>query len=268
MNAVLLSAEGVRAIIPVSGSAYGDGGGGIPGLLLGSPRDDAGNLIMIGEGRQHWATVHVADLADFFRRALEQDSAHGYYAIGNGLTPTVAELTEAAAVAVGAAGCRSRVRGRGAARVSVITSRRCSSSTRARRRPGPASSSAGSPPISDSSRSSVPAATGSSSPLDRSPYAPHIPAGADQLIRAVALAVAQRAPGRFGEELAEAARRGFISGLDPGLIVAGVWRAAVCVSRPPAPPGGGDVDQGVGTRLLQQEAVAASARPDSRNWLR
>jgi nucleoside-diphosphate-sugar epimerase len=100
----LLSAPGLRAIIPVSGSAYGDGGGGIPGLLLGSPRDDAGNLIMIGEGQQHWVTVHVADLADFFRRALEEDSARGYYAIGNGLAPTVAELTEAAAVAVGAPG--------------------------------------------------------------------------------------------------------------------------------------------------------------------
>jgi len=100
----LLSEPGLRAIIPVSGSAYGDGGGGIPGLLLGSPRDEAGNLIMIGQGRQHWVTVHVADLADFFRRALEQDSAHGYYAIGNGLAPTVAELTEAAAVAVGAPG--------------------------------------------------------------------------------------------------------------------------------------------------------------------
>jgi nucleoside-diphosphate-sugar epimerase len=100
----LLSAEGVRAIIPVSGSAYGDAGGGIPGLLLGSPRDDGGNLIMIGEGRQHWVTVHVADLADFFRRALEQDSAHGYYAIGNGHAPTVAELTEAAATAAGAPG--------------------------------------------------------------------------------------------------------------------------------------------------------------------
>jgi nucleoside-diphosphate-sugar epimerase len=103
----LLSAEGVRAIVPVSGSAYGDAGGGIPGLLLGSPQDDVGNLIMIGEGRQHWVTVHVADLADFFRRALENDSAHGYYAIGNGLTPTVAELTEAAAVAVGAPGAVS-----------------------------------------------------------------------------------------------------------------------------------------------------------------
>jgi len=100
----LLSARGVRTIIPVSGSAYGDAGGGIPGLLLSSPQDQDGNLIMIGEGRQHWVTVHVADLANFFRRALEQDEAHGYYVIGDGLAPTVAELTRAAAVTVGAAG--------------------------------------------------------------------------------------------------------------------------------------------------------------------
>ena len=48
--------------------------------------------------------MHVADLADFFRRALEDDSARGYYVVGDGLNPTVAELTEAAAVAVGAPG--------------------------------------------------------------------------------------------------------------------------------------------------------------------
>jgi nucleoside-diphosphate-sugar epimerase len=59
---------------------------------------------MIGEGQQHWCTLHVADLADFFRRALEQDSARGYYVIGDGLNPTVAELTQAAAVAVSAPG--------------------------------------------------------------------------------------------------------------------------------------------------------------------
>jgi nucleoside-diphosphate-sugar epimerase len=67
-------------------------------------RDDAGNLIMLGTGRQHWSTVHVADLADAFRRVLEDDSAHGYYVIGNGTNSTLAELTDAAAVAVGALG--------------------------------------------------------------------------------------------------------------------------------------------------------------------
>jgi nucleoside-diphosphate-sugar epimerase len=100
----LLSAKGMRGVVPISSVAYGDGGGGIPGLLLGSPRDDAGNLVMLGTGRQHWSTVHVADLADFFRRALESDSAHGYYVIGNGLNPTVAQITQAAAIAAGASG--------------------------------------------------------------------------------------------------------------------------------------------------------------------
>jgi nucleoside-diphosphate-sugar epimerase len=99
-----LDASDMRGVVIAPGVAYGDGGGGVPRLLLGSPRDDAGNLIMLGTGQQHWATVHVADLADFFRRALEDDSAHGHYVIGDGQNPTVAELTEAAAVAAGAPG--------------------------------------------------------------------------------------------------------------------------------------------------------------------
>ena len=100
----VLDAADMRGVVIVSGVAYGDGGGGVPGVLLGSPRDDAGNLIMLGTGQQHWSTVHAADLADFFRRVLENGSARGYYVVGNGANSTVAELTEAAAVAVGAPG--------------------------------------------------------------------------------------------------------------------------------------------------------------------
>ena len=100
----VLDATEMRGVVIVSSVAYGDGGGGIPGLLLGSPRDEADNLVMLGTGQQHWSTVHAADLADFFRRALEDDSARGRYVIGNGLHPTVAELTDAAAVAVGTPG--------------------------------------------------------------------------------------------------------------------------------------------------------------------
>ena len=100
----VLGAEDMRGVVVVSGVAYGDGGGGIPGLLLGSPRDTQSNLIMLGTGRQHWPTVHVADLADFFRRMLEHDTARGYYVLGDGLNPTVAELTEAAAAAASAPG--------------------------------------------------------------------------------------------------------------------------------------------------------------------
>jgi nucleoside-diphosphate-sugar epimerase len=100
----LLAAGDMRGVVIVSGTAYGDGGGGIPGVLLGSPRDDAGNLIMLGSGNQHWSTVHAADLAKFFRLVLEDNSARGRYVVGDGLNPTLAELTEAAAVAVGAPG--------------------------------------------------------------------------------------------------------------------------------------------------------------------
>jgi nucleoside-diphosphate-sugar epimerase len=100
----ILDANGLRGVVIVSSVAYGDGGGGVPGVLLGSPRDAAGNLIMLGTGQQHWSTVHVSDLANFFRRVLENEAAGGYYVLGNGLNPTVAELTEAAAVAVGAPG--------------------------------------------------------------------------------------------------------------------------------------------------------------------
>jgi nucleoside-diphosphate-sugar epimerase len=100
----VLAAEGMRGVVITSGVAYGDGGGGVPGVLLGSPRDDDGNLIMLGSGQQHWDTVHVADLAEVFRRVLEQASARGRYVVADGLSPTVAELTEAAADAVGAPG--------------------------------------------------------------------------------------------------------------------------------------------------------------------
>jgi nucleoside-diphosphate-sugar epimerase len=100
----ILDAADMRGAVIVSSVAYGDGGGALPGLLLGSPRDESGNLVMIGTGKQHWSTVHVADLARFFRRVLESDSARGYYVVGDGLNPTVAELTEAAAVATSAPG--------------------------------------------------------------------------------------------------------------------------------------------------------------------
>ena len=100
----VLAANDMRGVVITSGVAYGDGGGGVPGLMLGSPRDADGNLIMLGTGNQHWDTVHVADLAEVFRRVLENDSARGRYVVADGLNPTVAELTEAAAVAVGAPG--------------------------------------------------------------------------------------------------------------------------------------------------------------------
>ena len=100
----IVEAAGMRGVVIVSSVAYGDGDGALPGLLLGSPRDAAGNLIMPGGGQQHWSTVHVADLADFFLHALEDKTARGYYVVGDGVNSTVAEITAAAAEAAGAPG--------------------------------------------------------------------------------------------------------------------------------------------------------------------
>ena len=73
----VLAADGMRGVVITSGVAYGDGGGGVPGVMLGSPRDDDGNLVMLGSGQQRWDTLHVADLAEVFRRVLERDSQLG-----------------------------------------------------------------------------------------------------------------------------------------------------------------------------------------------
>jgi nucleoside-diphosphate-sugar epimerase len=100
----VLDAPGMRGVVIVASTAYGDGGGAVPEAVLGSPRDEARKLIMLGTGQQHWPTVHVADIADCFRRALEDESATGRYVIGDGSNASVAELTDAAAVAVGAPG--------------------------------------------------------------------------------------------------------------------------------------------------------------------
>jgi nucleoside-diphosphate-sugar epimerase len=116
----VLDAAGMRGVVVISSVVYGDGGGAVPGLLLGSPRDDAGNLIMLGTGQQHWSTVHAADLADFFRRALEDGSARGRYVIGDGSNPTVAELTEAAAVPARAPGAVAGSDGEARARLGDL----------------------------------------------------------------------------------------------------------------------------------------------------
>ena len=95
--------------------------------------DEDGNLIMFGAGQQHWSTVHAADLADFLRRVLEDDSARGRYVIGTGLNPTVADLIEAAAVAAGAAGAVLGSDDQARARLGLATRRLCDHGDRPRR---------------------------------------------------------------------------------------------------------------------------------------
>lgn len=51
----------------------------------------------MGDGSQHWTTVHVDDLAELYVLALDAAAADEYYLGVSGHNPTVLELGEAAA---------------------------------------------------------------------------------------------------------------------------------------------------------------------------
>ena len=101
-----LATRGARVAIIASAEVYGDGGG-LPNLVVGSPRDAAGRLVTIGTGRQHWPTVHARDLANLYLRVIESPDAAGRFIAASGQNPTVLEMTEAAARAAGAPGVTS-----------------------------------------------------------------------------------------------------------------------------------------------------------------
>jgi nucleoside-diphosphate-sugar epimerase len=91
-----LLASGVHASIVEPAIVYGHGQG-IPGVLAAAPRTDDGRLTVLGDGTQHWATVHVDDLAELYVRVLEGAEVAGRVIGASGQNPTVRELAEALA---------------------------------------------------------------------------------------------------------------------------------------------------------------------------
>ncbi|WP_347125431.1 NAD-dependent epimerase/dehydratase family protein [Microbacterium sp. SY138] len=97
----ILTASGIRAVLVEPAIVYGHGGG-IPNIVtradaIGSPP----GLQLLGDGTQHWGTVHVDDLADLYVLALEKAPHGAVYLGASGHNPTVLQIGEAA----------SRVRG-------------------------------------------------------------------------------------------------------------------------------------------------------------
>jgi nucleoside-diphosphate-sugar epimerase len=84
----------LKASVVQPGIVYGHGAG-IPAMLVGGVED--GRLTLIGSGEQHWATVHVDDLADLYLRVLTQAPGGKAYIAASGVNPTVRELGEAIA---------------------------------------------------------------------------------------------------------------------------------------------------------------------------
>jgi nucleoside-diphosphate-sugar epimerase len=98
-------ALGIRTVVVAPGIVFGYGKG-VPNDIVGAPVSDTTPpaLHLIGDGTQHWATVHVDDLAALYVLALENAVAGATYIGASGQNPTVRELGEAAATAAGLAG--------------------------------------------------------------------------------------------------------------------------------------------------------------------
>ena len=92
----ILATPGIRAILVEPAIVYGHGDG-IPNTVT---RADATGtppgVQLVGDGSQHWGTVHVDDLADLYVLALEQAPHGSVYLAASGQNPTVRELGEAA----------------------------------------------------------------------------------------------------------------------------------------------------------------------------
>jgi nucleoside-diphosphate-sugar epimerase len=99
----LLAEESVRSVIVFPGIVYGHGQG-IPRRFVDDAEGTGGSTIVpvFGDGSQHWATVHVDDLADLYVRIIGAESHNNeLYIATSGDMPTVADLAGAAASAVG-----------------------------------------------------------------------------------------------------------------------------------------------------------------------
>ena len=99
------AARGVRSMVVRPGDVYGHGGG-LPAMWVKSAKDD-GASTFVGTGENHWAVVHVDDLADLYVRMITNGVAG---AIFNACDATAFTVREMATVASTGAGRKGAVR--------------------------------------------------------------------------------------------------------------------------------------------------------------
>jgi nucleoside-diphosphate-sugar epimerase len=95
---MVLRAPHLRAVVMRPGVVYGQRGG-LTGAWFEGAR--AGRLSVVGGGTNHWAMVHVMDLADAYLRAAEGRVGGEIFNLADGTSATLGELAQAAASAVG-----------------------------------------------------------------------------------------------------------------------------------------------------------------------
>ncbi|MFC6355806.1 NAD-dependent epimerase/dehydratase family protein [Luethyella okanaganae] len=102
---LIREASAVNSVVIAPAAVYGHGSG-LARLLVDAPRGSgvAPAIRLIGDGAQHWTSVHVDDLAMLYLLAFESASQHDYVIGASGVNPTVRELGEAVAQAAGVVG--------------------------------------------------------------------------------------------------------------------------------------------------------------------
>jgi nucleoside-diphosphate-sugar epimerase len=87
-------APGIRGSVVAPGIVYGYGTGIPKATIVDAPKT-LGSLHLIGDGEQHWATVHVDDLAELYVAVLEKAPGGDVYIGASGVNPTMLEMAEA-----------------------------------------------------------------------------------------------------------------------------------------------------------------------------
>ena len=87
-------APGIRGSVVAPSIVYGYGSGIVAATVTGAPKT-GGKLQLVGDGTQHWAVVHVDDLAELYVSVLEKAPGGDIYIGASGENPTVRELAEA-----------------------------------------------------------------------------------------------------------------------------------------------------------------------------
>ncbi|MEV6782980.1 NAD-dependent epimerase/dehydratase family protein [Streptomyces sp. NPDC051098] len=102
-DAVLRRAQqGGRPVVVQPGLVYG-GENRLIDLFFAVPGRQAGAVPCIGDGRNHWALVHIDDIAELYATALKAKPGSVYAGVG-GVNPTAKECLLAVSRAVGLAG--------------------------------------------------------------------------------------------------------------------------------------------------------------------
>jgi nucleoside-diphosphate-sugar epimerase len=93
--------HGLRTVVVRPGIVYGDGGG-IPGMMVAQAAK--GELRVVGDGANHWATVRVDALGELYALAIERAPAGSYYNGVNGEPVVYEDIAHAASRAAGGDG--------------------------------------------------------------------------------------------------------------------------------------------------------------------